>query len=107
MKDINNSELILHDGIHIEIKCTDKGIFIRIQDDAPLSTSWHGPYPDRLTALSDFDARSAIPKLTADDLQRKKDHEYYSVVEGVPMVLHHCAWTGATILTPFDLVAAH
>ncbi|MFT8952925.1 MAG: hypothetical protein ABF979_11705 [Gluconobacter sp.] len=107
VKDIKNSELILHDGKRVEIKCGANGIFIRTQDDAPLSTSWHGPYPDRLTALSDFGARRAIPKLTAEDIQRKKNHGYYSVVDGVPMVLHHCAWTGATILTPFDLVPAH
>jgi Large polyvalent protein associated domain 30 len=33
------------------------------------------------------------------------DHGYYGVVNGVPTIMRLCRWTGASALTPFELVA--
>lgn len=98
-------DVIMLDGSRTEIIDASDGVYIRPPDDAPLATNWHGPYPDQSSALSDCRQRRAKPALTAAELQNKKDHGYYSIVNGIPMVLHHCAWTGATILTSFDLVS--
>ncbi len=64
---------------------------------------WHGPYASRQAALDDLAQRTALPVLTRAMVEAKRRHGYLSEVGGVPMILHLCRLTGATVLTPFVL----
>lgn len=64
---------------------------------------WHGPHADRQAAIDDLEQRTALPVLTRKQVEAKRCHGYFGETGGVPVILHLCRLTGATVLTPFVL----
>ncbi|MBB2157919.1 hypothetical protein HLH33_16695 [Gluconacetobacter diazotrophicus] len=108
MADIESTNLHAVAGHKVE-SCVDRNgnILIRTPDILPVNARyWHGPYETVEAALADFARRIAAPRITAAELNSLKHHGYYGVVNGVPTIMRLCRWTGASTLTPFELVAA-
>jgi len=65
--------------------------------DTPLSQF---PHKSRRHHLGQ---RTALPVMTRKQIEAKRHHGYFGGTGGVPMILHLCRLTGATVLTPFVL----
>jgi len=91
-------------AVEICFRCAGD-VLIRTPAIYPVNArEWHGPYASEDAAIADFEARNARPRITRGELERLKRHDYYSIVDGVPMILTMDRWTGGTCLTTFELV---
>ncbi|WP_183116171.1 hypothetical protein [Gluconacetobacter diazotrophicus] len=108
MADIESTSLHAIAGYKVETCVNRNGdVLIRTPDIFPVNARhWHGPYNTLEAALADFAQRIAAPRITAAELNSLKHHGYYGVSDGVPKIMRLCPWTGASKLTPFELVTA-
>lgn len=78
--------------------------YFRCPEILPINARhWHGPYADRQAALDDLGQRTTLPVLTRRQVKAKHRHGYLGEAGSVPVILHLCRLTGATVLTPFVL----
>lgn len=66
---------------------------------------WRGPFDSEQAALIDLQSKRRIPCLTAQQVEAKRRQGYLEIIGGRTLILHLDPLTGATILTPFELVA--
>ncbi|MCE2576720.1 hypothetical protein [Komagataeibacter sp. FNDCR2] len=94
-------------GYRLEIATVRDGVLIRTPGIFPVNArEWHGPYADEVAALVDFRTRVARPRITPERLRQYRNHGYYGIVRGVEVIQRRSPWTGASELTPFELVEA-
>lgn len=67
---------------------------------------WHGPYPDVAAAERDFSDRTALPKVTREQIAAAKERGEHGTVDNVPVLTIRHRWTGHTTLTRYTLAEA-
>ncbi|MBV1838510.1 hypothetical protein [Acetobacter estunensis] len=83
----------------------DGTVLLRTPEIYPLNArDWREPYPDMKTALADFAARTAIPKINRTRLAQLRRHGFAGDVCGKEMITRLDPWTGATTLSEYELV---
>lgn len=65
---------------------------------------WRGPFDNERAALVDLQLKRRIPRLTAKQVKAKRRQGCLEIIGDRTLILHLDPLTGATILTPFDLV---
>ena len=65
---------------------------------------WRGPYDTERLALVDLQSKRRVPRLTAKQVEAKRRQGYLEIIGGRTLILHLDPLTGATILTPFELL---
>lgn len=98
-------ECVVVNGVVADVMSFQSGTWrFRCPDIYPASAQcWDGPHASRQAALDDLARRTALPVLTRQAVEAKRYHDHLNVVDGVPMVLHLCRLTGATVLIRFVL----
>jgi len=66
---------------------------------------WRGPFDSEQAALIDLQSKRRVPCLRAKQVEAKRRQGYLEIIRGRTLILHLDPLTGATILTPFELVA--
>lgn len=101
-------EAVRHDiaGMVIEMIQQQDGRWLyRCPEIHPVNARhWRGPYETERLALVDLQSKRRIPRLTAKQVEAKRRQGYLEIIGGRTLILYLDPLTGATILTPFELV---
>ena len=65
---------------------------------------WRGNFGVEAGALADYRDKTRVPRLTEAELRSYKHHSYHGVLNGRETIMRLCPLTGATSLTPFEII---
>lgn len=87
------------------VRRTDGSWLYRCPEIFPVNARhWRGPFGTETAALDDYREKTRLPQITRAELKSYKRHGYHGVVDGVATIMRLDPLTGATSLTPFELL---
>ena len=87
------------------VRRTDGYWLYRCSEIFPVNARhWHGPFGTETAALANYREKTRLPRITRAELQSCKRHGYHGVVDGVETIMRLDPLTGATSLTPYELL---
>ena len=87
------------------VRRTDGWWLYRCPEIFPVNARhWRGPFGTETAALDDYREKTRLPQITRAELKSYKRHGYHGVVDGVATIMRLDPLTGATSLTPFELL---
>ena len=94
------------DGAVVEtVRRMDGSWLYRCPEIFPVNARhWRGPFDTETTALGDYREKTRLPRITRAELLSYKRHGYHGVVNGVGTIMRLDPLSGATSLTPFELI---
>ena len=87
------------------VRRADRSWLYRCPEIFPVNARhWRGPFDTETAALDDYREKTRPPRITGAELKSYKRHGYHGVVDGVETIMRLDPLTGATSLTPYELL---
>ncbi len=87
------------------VRRTDGWWLYRCPEIFPVNARhWRGPFGTETAALDDYREKIRPPRISRAELRSCKRQGYHGGVDGVETIMHLDPLTGATSLTPYELL---